>query len=412
MLKTYLLALVPCLALLAACSSDGIPGTPNTGGAGSTAGAAGQLGTAGAAGTPVGSAGASGAGTAGSSGSNTAGASGGSVGGAGGAGGAGGGSSAGAGGMSGGGGAPGKVRTGKSAGCGKAPPAGDLTTKYVTHEVSPKNVAAKYLKGGAEYKFETAKDGSGKTYDFSIRPYGIRLPNNYNNQTAYKVTFGGGGCGGNAIDFGKNPNGGNQLVESGTTIQVGLAYIGGCFDDEGVDTPDEPYFRAVMADLEANYCFDLSQVFVGGSSSGAWEAYMLGCAASDLVRGIGAMEGGARIAHPVCKNPVAAVLVAGEADTENPIGPLDPTKDAGKRLGSYGSGPSKDDILKRNGCVGTASEKLNDKYSACVKYTGCPAAYPVVWCVLPGLGHGKDTYNNVDYNPGPMWDVLNALPPP
>jgi len=89
------------------------------------------------------------------------------------------------------------------------------------------------------------------------------------------------------------------------------------------------------AEVEANYCVDLAQVYVGGFSSGGWESYMLGCAASDLVRGIGAEEGGERAMHPTCKNPVAAVLVAGQADTENPIGPLTLDSDAGKRLGCF-----------------------------------------------------------------------------
>jgi hypothetical protein len=47
-----------------------------------------------------------------------------------------------------------------------------------------------------------------------------------------------------------------------------------------------------------------------------------------------------------------------------------------------------------------------------VKYTGCPAAYPVIWCPLPGVGHNDSTYNGVNYSPGPMWGVLGSLPPP
>jgi polyhydroxybutyrate depolymerase len=200
-------------------------------------------------------------------------------------------------------------------------------------------------------------------------------------------------------------------------------YITTCFEDGGpdignrTDTPDEPYFRAVMADIEAHYCIDLSQVFVSGFSSGAWEAYTLGCAAADLIRGISAAEGGMRDMHPPCKGPVAAVLVAKELDGENPIGPLDPNNAEDlidiNRLGSHGSAPGRDDILARNGCVGTATAPYTDPtYSACVQYTGCPAAYPVIWCALPGLGHGSTTYNGQNYSPGPMWDVLGSLPAP
>src|SRR5258708_4792344 len=78
------------------------------------------------------------------------------------------------------------------------------------------------------------------------------------------------------------------------TIQVGLSYMTGCFNDGGpsignrTDTPEQPYFRAVVADLEAKFCVDRSKLFLTGFSSGGWEAYTLGCAAADLLRGIGA----------------------------------------------------------------------------------------------------------------------------
>ena len=56
-------------------------------------------------------------------------------------------------------------------------------------------------------------------------------------------------------------------------------------------------------------------------------------------------------------------------------------------------------------------------YPACVKYTGCPAAYPVVWCPLPGAGHNDSSTGGVNYSPGSvkgdplMWKFLSTLPP-
>jgi len=305
-------------------------------------------------------------------------------------------------------------RTGTSAGCTKAPPGEDSSTKFIKHEVHMTGLDPVYLMGGANY------ENSG-SYDFSFRPYGVRLPDGYDPSKPYAVTIGGGGCGGNAQNFAGNPGGGLQIAGNGKTIQIGLSYIAGCFNDGGPsidnrpDTPEEPYFRAVMADVEAHYCVDKSQVFMAGFSSGGWEAFTLGCAASDIIRGIGTDEGGLRTMHPSCKKPIAAVMVAGTADTENPIGPLDPVADKGAvdRLGSLGSAPGRDEILMRNGCTGTATMPYQDaKYGACVKYTGCPVAYPVVWCALPGVGHNSSTYNGTNYSPGPMWDVLSMLPKP
>jgi hypothetical protein len=316
----------------------------------------------------------------------------------------------------GGGGPTGKgVRTGKSAGCSKPPPGNDSGNTYVLHEIHVDGLDPVYQQGGMYFK-------TSGSYNPTFRPYAVRLPTGYDPSKPYAVTFGGGGCGGSAQNFAGNPGGGLQIAGNGT-LQIGLSYIETCFADGGPaignrpDSPEEPYFRAIMKEIEANYCIDLAQVFVGGFSSGAWEAYTLGCAAADLVRGIGTDEGGLRTMHPTCKGPVAAVLVAGTADTENPIGPLDPNNAADKgaidRLGSLGSAPGRDDILKRNGCVGTATAPYTDpKYGACVKYTGCPANYPVVWCALPGVGHNNSSYNGQNYSPGPMWDILGKLPPP
>jgi hypothetical protein len=321
-------------------------------------------------------------------------------------------------GMAGAGGSAPNTRMGMSAGCNKLPPAMDSSSKYVLHEVHINGLDPVYLKNGAQYQ-------SSGNYDFSFRPYGLRLPANYDPSKTYAVTFGGGGCGGNAQNFAGNPGGGLQIAGNGPTIQVGLQYIDGCFADGGpsignrTDTPEEPYFRAVFAEIAANYCVDLSQVFVSGYSSGAWEAYTLGCAASDIVRGISTDEGGLRTMHPTCKAPAAAVLVAGTADTENPIGPLDPNNQQDKgaidRLGSLGSAPGRDEILKRNGCTGTDTMAYEDpKFGQCMRYTGCPAAYPVLWCALPGVGHNNSTYNGQNYTDsnGVMWNVLGKLPAP
>jgi polyhydroxybutyrate depolymerase len=248
----------------------------------------------------------------------------------------------------------------------------------------------------------------------------VRLPSNYDPSKAFILTFGGGGCGGSAQGFASGPGGGFGLggTVNADAIQVGLSYMGGCFDDGGPsidnrdDTPELPYFRAVLAQVSKDYCIDKSKIFVTGYSSGAWEAYTLGCAAGDVVHGIAADEGGMRAVRPPCTGPVAAFLVAGEADTENPIGPLPPTDGAYKRLGSPGSLPGRDEILKRNGCNGTDTVQYDAAYPACKKYTGCPAAYPVVWCSLPGVGHNSSTYNGVNYSPGPMFKFLSSLPAP
>ena len=47
-------------------------------------------------------------------------------------------------------------------------------------------------------------------------------------------------------------------------------------------------------------------------------------------------------------------------------------------------------------------------YPACVQYSGCPAAFPVVWCALDG-GHEVDNVGQLDYKVG-MMKFFDALP--
>ncbi len=299
-----------------------------------------------------------------------------------------------------------------TAGCGLAP-GNDSSTVFVAHDVNVTGVNAAYLPGGTF----ALSDGP---YNYARRVYSVRLPVNYDPSKSYAVTFGGGGCGGSSASFAQNPGAGYAIAPTpdADTIQVGLSYLTPCFADGGpaignrADTPELPYFRTVLADVEARLCVDPKRVFASGFSSGAFLSFTLGCAAADVLRGVTTLDGGMRNVRPACTGPAAAFMVAGQNDTENPIGPLAATDASNLRMGSAGSAPGRDDFLVRNGCVGNATAPWDAAYPACVKYTGCPAAYPVVWCSLPGVGHGGSTVNGVNYSQGGMWKFLSTLPTP
>jgi polyhydroxybutyrate depolymerase len=275
---------------------------------------------------------------------------------------------------------------------------------------------------------------SSPPYDFTHRNYALQLPQNYQQGTAYPLVLEGGGCAG-----GNTESGGGFSVgqPANAAIQVGLSYVssaqnGRCFADGGlacasnpadaggpstggaaslplcVNNPEMAYINAVIADIESKYCIDKGNVFIGGYSSGAWESMTMGCALADKIRAIGTADGGIRLHRPTCVGPVAALMMAGQIDTVNPIGPIPPAQYT-PYLDSTGSGPERDDILSRNGCVGTATTPY-ETYANCVQYTGCPAAFPVVWCDIPGVGH---------VNPGNgaappfsiYWNFFSKLPP-
>ena len=72
--------------------------------------------------------------------------------------------------------------------------------------------------------------------------------------------------------------------------------------------------------------------------------------------------------------------------------------------------PERDEVLKRNGCVGTDTETWNAAFPMCMRFTGCPATAPVVWCPIAAQLQNLRSAGGVNYAPGPMLQFLSTLP--
>ena len=280
----------------------------------------------------------------------------------------------------------------------------------------PKNcIAPPFVPGGRDA--QTTPNGE----TFVDRDFTIEIPADYQEDQPSPVFYGANGCGPAPPQMGPgfSAPGETSMIKVGLQ-QVSLPSVGMCFADGGirctpdianvadcVNGPEVPYLLAVMSWVEANFCVDLGSEFVGGGSSGAWEALLAGCAVADRVRGTYSVAGGLREHRWACDGPSAAFMIVSDVDTNNPVGPLaklDVDED------TYGAVPARDEILARNGCVGKATAPYDPKYPACVKYTGCPAPYPVVWCEFAGGSHDNPNYNGVDYSV-PVVPFFMSLPP-
>jgi len=319
-------------------------------------------------------------------------------------------------------GGPYAVPRGMSAGCGKQNGT-DEPGKYTSHDIEVTGVDPYWLTEKKPYAGQAP-------YTFTHRAFAIRLPTGYDPNKPYPLVFQGGGCGNTDGTSGKT--GGDKLIPDtaiGEGIAVGLSYVypdgaGACFADDGANTYEIPYWDAVYKQITDNYCVNLEKVFAGGYSSGAWMAYTTAFARGGKVRGMGAGAGGIREQRPPASNvPFAAMLITGEDDGANPV---HKTKDGttcagteaegcwkGKIICGFpgadtcydtGSAHARDEILERNGCVGTATTQY-DKWPDCHQYTGCPAAFPVVYC-MPAGGH---TGGDDRHTPG-IWDFWKKLP--
>ena len=141
---------------------------------------------------------------------------------------------------------------------------------------------------------------------------------------------------------------------------------------------DEAMTRAIMKEIEAKYCIDMSRYFATGFSYGGSMSFTAACNMSDVFRAIGAMSGstvsGATCARQKPKRNVAVWATHGDADTVLPISGAQPMIEA---------------LAKYNGC--TTTTKPVDP-SPCVEYQGCMEGYPVIWCVRPGDGHAIPSF--------------------
>jgi poly(3-hydroxybutyrate) depolymerase len=264
-----------------------------------------------------------------------------------------------------------------SKGCGHPPP-GDQTlgkfSQYTTH-VTGMTLDPTY------------------TVPAHDRNYFVWLPLDYDSSKPYRVTFQFMGCGdrngaatANYKLFAKDPE---SIYVAMNMPPAGFPPANkDCFDNTVGKTSIEWEFMGLTASkVEQDFCIDESRVFVSGYSSGAWVSNMFGCyfAGKDpnrmfgpdiSVRGQASVTGGPVQPDVPCGGAVAALWIHDSDDKENPIGGNQAT--------------SLPNVLKRNGCTGSATEpwgSTTSLSSVCKRYTSCPAEFPVVWCPTAGKGH-------------------------
>ncbi len=266
--------------------------------------------------------------------------------------------------------------SGRSVGCGKL--VTDSPTAWATHSIQV-TVADAYKA------------------DFSTRTYFTRPPKNYDASKAYPVVVWGQGCGQSKAE--------DTQVSSGpvaeNAIQVELlanpknhnCYSAGP-DGDHADSPELPYFDAVLAEAEANFCIDTGKVYMSGWSSGGWLSALVSCTRANVIKATAWASAGLQNNHPDCMGPVPAVIERATGDTGTM---LDRTMAA------------LESIRVRNGCSTETEpwdvgEKQFDS-STCVSYKGCMPGFPLVWCPIPGMHNNGGNLATYGY-----WKLWSTLP--
>jgi polyhydroxybutyrate depolymerase len=183
---------------------------------------------------------------------------------------------------------------------------------------------------------------------------------------------------------------GAMMFENASTNQAIVAYLDGVnhtWDLYDIDpnNHDFPFVTQLITSLAGTYNIDQNRVFGMGWSNGGYFVNELACNRPGLLAAIASNSGGAPgtldpkwpLHYPngyiKCVNnqaPTATFVIQGDVD---PV--VDVT--SGQFDARYWAYVNK--------CSQTSAAVAP---APCVLYDNCPAATPVVYCEIPGLGHG------------------------
>ncbi|KAK3385293.1 Alpha/Beta hydrolase protein [Podospora didyma] len=268
----------------------------------------------------------------------------------------------------------GTVLADKSAGCGKTP---TITSKTYTTTVNGKS-----------------------------RQYIMKLPQNYDKNTPYRLIFTWHQLGGSATKIvnGEDPNKGGALPYYGlaaldknnSAIFVVPNGLNNGWGNSGGE--DVTFFDTMVKTIEADLCVDTRLRFSTGFSYGGAMSYALACARPKDIRAVAVISGGVLSGCAGGNDPVAYYAQHGTSDSV---------------LNVSGGRQMRDRFVKNNGCTALSSEVQPASGGKSVKtvYKGCKEGYPVTW-VIHGGDHNpsqKDSGASTPFAPGNTWEFFSQF---
>jgi len=212
------------------------------------------------------------------------------------------------------------------------------------------------------------------------REYFLWLPRTYDPRRAYPIVFRWHGAGGNGTSGGLEI----EAASKEDAIIASPSGLGGNWST-AADGPDVELFDTLLRQLGTELCVDPGRVFSYGFSMGGNLTNLLACVRGTVLRGVVPVSGAPAGAN--CNAQVAAFLVHGVMDDVVPVARGLAAAERYRVL---------------NGCS-TMSQP--DSPAPCVRYQGCPARYPVVWCQT-AIGHDP---MGAFSGPG-AWGFFKSLP--
>ncbi|MFC6081660.1 lectin [Sphaerisporangium aureirubrum] len=243
-------------------------------------------------------------------------------------------------------------------------------------------------------KAPTLRSGSQSiTSNGKNRSFILRIPDNYNNATPYRLIFGFHWNGGTANDVDSGGTSGYpwsyyglRALSNNTAIFVAPQGLGNGWANSGGE--DLTFVDDMMRRIEADLCVDTAQRFSLGFSYGGGMSYALACARPTVFRAVAVYSGGQLSGCSGGTEPIAYIGLHGLRDPVLNIS-------AGRSL--------RDRFVRNNGCAAqNPPEPAQGSLTHVVTYySGCRAGYPVAWAAFDA-GHtpGPVDGRSGDFEPG------------
>ncbi|WP_083502420.1 ricin-type beta-trefoil lectin domain protein [Sphaerimonospora mesophila] len=241
------------------------------------------------------------------------------------------------------------------------------------------------------------------------RSYILRIPDNYNNTTPYRLIFGFHWNGGTANDVDSGGTSGYvwsyyglRALSNNTAIFVAPQGTNNGWANPGGE--DITFVDDMIQRIEADLCVDTAQRFALGFSYGGGMSYALACARATTFRAV-AVYSGAQLSG--CSGGTQPVAYIGLHGLRDPVLNIS----AGRSL--------RDRFVRNNGCTPqNPPEPAQGSLTHIITYySGCQAGYPVAWAAFDA-GHTPSPVDgrSGDFEPGEnswtrhaVWDFFTQL---
>jgi poly(3-hydroxybutyrate) depolymerase len=240
------------------------------------------------------------------------------------------------------------------------------------------------------------------TFNNASRKYILRVPDSYDNNTAYRLVLAYAWSGASASQVVSTNYFTFATQDSKNTIFAAPDAAGG---SGSWSKSDVEFTDAILAALEGDLCIDKSRVFATGFSFGGGMSIALACTRADVFRAVALFSGAdltgacpSTLTKPIAYWASQASEDANGMDRTNPM-----------------TGEAKQAMFAAvNGCTADPNS-LNfpaaGQPHTCTNYKGCSAGHPTIYCIFNGA-HGwepKDPGQSTSWAAPEAWKFITQF---